>query len=149
MLEEARALGFIGQAGLDQPHIKSMQLIGGGLANKVFRGIEQSGRIFRSIQEPIEFHNRALPLVAYVNFYLDKGLSPAEAKKNAINHMVNEQTAYQKEAWPNGLGYAVSKMAIMFKKFGLECCGDVLRRARRDRLRGTRRCAARRCSASG
>lgn len=118
MLEEARLMNFIGQAGLDQPNLR-LDTQKPGLPNKFMRGIEQSARIFRALQEGIEINNRAVPMIAYFNHFMTQpGMTTERASALAINKMVSEQTGYSKENWPGWVSQnKFISSAVMFKKF--------------------------------
>ena len=109
----------IGQAGLDQPNLR-MDLQQKGLKNKFLRGIEQSTRIFRALQEGIETVNRAVPLFAYVEYYMDKGFDEDQAVELAVSNMSKEQVNYAKTNWANFLSHPVAGTIFMFKKFAAQ-----------------------------
>jgi hypothetical protein len=118
-LDKAYLRNVIGQAGLDQPNLR-MDLQQQGIKNKFYRGLEQSTRVFRALQEGIETVNRAAPICAYVEYYMDKGFAEDQAIELAINNMVMEQTGYSKANWPGWLGGPLAGSVFMFKKFAAQ-----------------------------
>ena len=125
-LEAARKAGFIGQAGLDQPNVNlSLMAEGKGAlgkaAIKAARGIEKSARVFRAMQEGIEINNRAIPLLSYVEYFMDIGVAEDQAVALAMNRMTAEQTGYGKENWPTWMSKNMGvSAALMFKKFAIQ-----------------------------
>lgn len=119
MLETARKMNFIGQAGLNQANLQE-NILGGGVKNKMLRGIMAGGKVFSAYQEAAEINNRAVPMIAYYRHFRDIGDSPAEAKAKAINRMTSEQVGYSKENWPAWVTNSWLGGAMMFKKFAAQ-----------------------------
>ena len=117
--EEARLRNHVGQAGLDQINLNTDLMEPGGM-QKVFRGIEQSQRVFRAVQEGIELDTRLKPIFVRLLYYLDSGMDPELAKQKAINEMANDQTGYAKENWPAWMNAPVIRRIVMFKKFPIQ-----------------------------
>ena len=117
--EEARLRNHLGQAGLDQVNLRT-DLMEPGSMQKVFRGIEQSQRVFRALQEGVELDTRLKPLFARTLYYLDQGMDPSQAIEKAGNEMVLDQTGYSKENWPTWMNLPVVRRIVMFKKFPIQ-----------------------------
>jgi len=118
-VEEARLRNHVGVAGLDQINLNT-DLMAPGAMQKAFRGIEQSQRVFRAVQEGIELDTRLKPVFARLLYYLDTGMAPQQAIQKAVNEMANDQTGYAKENWPAWMNAPVVRRIVMFKKFPIQ-----------------------------
>jgi hypothetical protein len=133
--EEARLRNHVGQAGLDQVNLNT-DLMAPGSMQKVFRGIEQSQRVFRAIQEGVELDTRLKPIFARLLYYLDSGMDPQQAIQKAVNEMANDQTGYSKENWPAWMNAPVIRRIVMFKKFPIQQTLNFYRALRRSFVGG-------------
>ena len=127
--EEARLRNHVGQAGLDQINLNT-DLMAPGSMQKVFRGIEQSQRVFRAVQEGIELDTRLKPMFTRLLYYLDQGMDPSQAIQKSVNEMANDQTGYSKENWPAWMNAPVIRRVVMFKKFPIQQTLNFYRAAR-------------------
>jgi hypothetical protein len=125
MLEELRLRQGIGQAGLDQANLRDIMLEAettlGAAGLKVARGVEQSSRIFRALLDGVETNNRAIPAIAYYEFYRHIGDTHEQAMAKAISNVSKEQVNYSKENWSPWMAKnPLVSAAILFKKFPLQ-----------------------------
>lgn len=119
LLERARQRNLIGQAGLEQQNIR-YDLMGEGVPAKINRFVTQQSNVFRAIQEGIEHTNRAIPMLAYLDYYLDTGVAEEQAIEQAINNMSLEQVGYAKANWPGWVYKWYARPFTLFKQFAME-----------------------------